>query len=155
MTKKLLASTLGLVTAGFAAVCIAPSGMDAQNPTAAHPYPANDRPLRLPSGTVVRQRNLVVFRGRNGTALTITIETPTAAVDSARVNQEAHEVAVLHDTYAQIEGINRITVAICRTQACLELREAAIEMFHFWRRQDGTWRADHAPASSRGLSNDR
>jgi hypothetical protein len=122
-----------------------------QIPDPTYPYPANDSPLTLPSGTVVRQRNLVVFRGRHGSRLTITIETPTAAADAARVAAEAQEVATLLDTYAQTQGINRITVAVCRSRACLELREPAAEMFHFVRADDGAWQVDH----SQGFSNER
>lgn len=125
---------------------IAPSGVTAQNPSLSHPYPANDSPLTLPSGTVVRQRNLVVFRGHNVSALTITIETPTPAADSVRVAREAQEVATLHDTFAQRQGISRITIAVCRSQACLELREPAAEMFHFVRTSDGSWQVDRAHA---------
>jgi hypothetical protein len=112
----------------------------AQDPIPSNPYPANDSPLTLPSGTVVRQRNLVVFRGQNGTSLTIVIQTPTDRADSVRVAREAQEVAALHDAYARAQGIARISVAVCRSQSCLELREVANEMFHFVRAADGSWR---------------
>jgi hypothetical protein len=128
-----------LVASGLLAICVAPSGVSAQTPIRNNPYPANDSPLTLPSGTVVRQRNVVVFRGQTMTGLTITMQTPTASGDSARVAREAQEVAALHDTYARSQAISRITVAICRSQACLELREVPSEMFHFVRAADGTW----------------
>jgi hypothetical protein len=37
-------------------------------------------------------------------------------------------------------------VGICRTQACLEMREAPSEMFFFRAQPDGTWRAEPPPA---------
>lgn len=104
---------------------------------------------------MVRQRNLVVFRGRNGSSLTITIETPTATTDSTRVAQEALEVAALHDQYARVQGIDRIAVAVCRSQPCLELREIANELFHFVRGADGTWAVDRSQPPSSGLSDER
>ena len=127
--------------------CIGPSTVTAQNPSLDRPYPVNDSPLTLPSGTVVRQRNLVLFRGHNVTALTITIETPTPATDSVRVAREAQEVATLLDTFAQTQGISRIAIEVCRSQACLEFREPAAERFQFVRATDGTWQPDrqHAP----------
>jgi len=104
-----------------------------------YPYPTMDAPLPLPSGTVVRTRNLVVLRGRNTTVLTVTIETPTPASDVARVASEAHEVAVLHNDFATMQGASTINVAICRTQACIELREPTDEFFLFERVAAGTW----------------
>jgi hypothetical protein len=118
----------------------------AQSPGISNPYPANDSPLTLPSGTTVRQRNFVVFRCPNASALTLTIETPTAATAAERVAREAQEVAMLHDEYAHTQGITRITVGVCRSQACLELREVPAEIFHFVRAGDGTWLLDHVQA---------
>jgi hypothetical protein len=111
--------------------------------------------MTLASGTVVRQRNLVVFRGQNGNSLTITIETPTPAADSTRIVQEAREVAARHDEYARTQGVDRIAVAVCRSQACLELREMATELFHFARAADGTWSLARPQPPSTGLSNER
>ena len=135
------------VAAGLLCILLAPQRATAQAARLGHPYPANDSPLSLPSGTVVRQRALVVFRGHDASTLTITIETPTAARDTGRVAHEAREVATLHDTFARSKGISRITVAVCRTRACFELREPALEMFNFARGRDGSWQADrsHAP----------
>lgn len=134
------------VAAGLVASCIAPVAVSAQMPTLEHPYPSNNSPLMLPSGTVVRQRNLVVFRGHNVSALTITIETPTPAADSVRVAREAREVATLRDTFALAQGIGRITIDVCRSRACVELREPAAETFHFVRGSDGVWQAAGANA---------
>ena len=39
----------------------------------------------------------------------------------------------LRDEYARAQRIDRISVAVCRSQACLELREIAKELFHFER----------------------
>lgn len=134
------------LTAGLFAFCAAPSAMAAQQSKPSSPYPSNDSPLTLPSGTVVHQRNLVVFRGHHVSGLTIVIETPTPAADSQRIAREAHEVATLHAAFAEAQAIDRITVAICRSQACIELREVATEMFQFVRAADGTWVADHSKA---------
>jgi hypothetical protein len=114
----------------------------AQNSNLGSPYPANNTPLTLTSGTVLRQRDLVVFRGRHISSLTIVIETPAPASDSARVAQEAHEVANIHSEFAAAQRVSRIIVAVCRTQACLESRELPAEMFHFARSADGAWVSD-------------
>ncbi len=105
------------------------------------PYPLMDHPLTLSSGTVVRERNFVVFQGQQTSILTITIQTPTPAGDT-RLAAEAREIAARNDAYARQRGIDRITIAVCRTQACIELREVAAEMFHFVRASDGTWLDD-------------
>ena len=157
MAKRVLLILARLAVVGglVAFARLAPTAA-AQVPAVPNPYPANNTPITLASGTVVRQRNLVVFRGRNGnSSLTITIETPTSATDSNRVSQEAREVAALHDEYARAQRIDRISVAVCRSQACLELREIAKELFHFERGADGTWSAQRSRPSSNGLSNER
>jgi len=122
------------------------SGMAAQNPSLPYPYPANDTPLTLPSGILVRERNLVVFLGHNASSLTVVIETPTPATDSARVADETREVANLHSAFAQSNGLSHIVVLVCRTQACQELRERSAELFDFVRGADGAW----VPAEGRG-----
>lgn len=118
--------------------------MDRHQPNHPLPYPGNDSPLTLSSGMVVRQRNLIVFRGRNVSGLTVTIETPTPASDSERARRESGEVARLHAPFADAQGIGRITVEICRSQACLEHLEAPTEVYHCMRGADGTWVADHS-----------
>ena len=120
--------------------------MTGREPDGAHGFPANDARLVLPSGTVVRVRNLVVFRGHSGSNLTIMIQTPSAASDADRVANEALEVARLHDEFADRQSVGRIIVMICRTQACLETREPSTEMFQFVRQTDRTWGRD--PAAS-------
>jgi hypothetical protein len=114
----------------------------AQNPDPAHPFPLDDAPLTLPSGTTVRVRNLVVFQGRTKRQLTIMIETPTAATDTERLAREAKELANMHQQFAEMEHLDGITVAVCRTQACLETREVPSEMFRFVRGIDGHWTDD-------------
>ena len=109
-------------------------------PNASAAGPMNDTPLSLPSGTVVRVRNLVVFRGQQSSNLTLYIETPTPAADAITVRQEAAELVELHSEFAQRFGIRRALIGICRTQACLEMREIPAEMFHFVRDLDGSWR---------------
>jgi hypothetical protein len=115
--------------------------MSSQSPSPSSPYPSNDAPLALHSGTIVRVRNLVVFQSRAGDrkSLTITIQTPTSAADRTRLAQEALEIATLHNQFADAHDIYRVTVAVCRTRTCLELREVASEMLHFVRGANGAW----------------
>lgn len=64
--------------------------MTAQRSDPRYPYPANDVPLQLLWGSVVRQRDVVIFRGQHTSSLTIVIETPSPASESARVAREAN-----------------------------------------------------------------
>ena len=114
--------------------------------TPASPYPTNDTPLQLPSGPTVRVRNLVIFRGANVSGLTVIIETPTPASDPARVAREASEVAELHSEFVDAQGLEVLTVGICRTHACLEMRELPAEQHRFVRTAAHTWRAEDNPA---------
>jgi hypothetical protein len=107
------------------------------NPTAA--YPMSNTPLTLASGTVIHVRNRIVFRGTNAHTLTLYIETPTEAADSARVLGEARELAEIHSEYARTQGVDAIHIGVCRTQACLETREVPTELFRFIRAMDGSW----------------
>lgn len=116
--------------------------MIAEGPDPAHPYPASDTPLTLPSGTVVRVRNVVVFHGRHARRLTIVIETPTERIASTRLADEARELAEMHQEFADSNQLDGVTVMVCRTQACLELREPTTEMFHFVRAAGGGWTSD-------------
>ena len=116
-----------------------------QSPVPPSPYPANDTPLTLPSGTVVRVRNLVVFAGSGGRALTLYIQSPTLPSDSARLAREAKELVDLHAASGSFGPLTRTTVGVCRTQACLEMREMPSEMFLFVAQPDGSWRAVAAP----------
>jgi hypothetical protein len=117
-----------------------------QSPTPASPYPANDTPVTLRSGTVVRVRNVVVFAGPRGKALTLYIQSPTSASDSVRLAREAKELVDLHDASGALGPLTRATVGVCRTQACLEMREVPSEMFFFLAQPDGSWRAVARPA---------
>ncbi|HEY4216837.1 MAG TPA: hypothetical protein VGM67_06840 [Gemmatimonadaceae bacterium] len=135
-----------VAAAGLVAAWIAPAAVIAQTPSLGYKYPTNDIPLTLRSGTVVHQRNLVVFRGRTVSVLTIKIQTPTPAANASRVAREAQEVATLHDAVARAQGISRIAVDVCRSQACVELRGTAAKTFQFVRGRDGTWRVDRAHA---------
>jgi hypothetical protein len=103
------------------------------------PYPANNYPIQLASGMIVHQRNVVVFKGQNGTSITFSIETPTPATDSVRVAAEAAEIAKLLGDQARKQGASHMTIAFCRTRACLELREAPKERFSFVRATNGSW----------------
>jgi hypothetical protein len=131
---------------GLAAIPLAAGVAMSQSPTPSSPYPANDTPVTLPSGTIVRVRNIVVFVGPNGKSLTLYIETPTHAADSARVAREAKEVVDIHARSTTHGPFGRARVCICRTQACLELREEPREMFFFVPQSDGSWRAVAPPS---------
>ena len=106
------------------------------------PYPATNSPVTLPSGTTVRVRDLIVFRGLNASSLTIFIETPTPAADTVRLAAEAHELADLHTEFANSSAISRIAVSICRTQACIALRESPPLTISFVRTNDQKWVRD-------------
>ena len=110
-------------------------------------YPLSDTPLTLPSGVVVRVRNRVVFRGTHTTRLTIVIETPTPPTAVDRLADEARELADLLQRYAPVEGLDGITIMICRTRPCLEMRERSDEMFHFLPDGHGHWRPDRSHGS--------
>jgi hypothetical protein len=125
-----------------------------QSPTPEWPYPMNDTPVTLPSGTVVRVRNIVVFAGPSGNSLSLYIQSPTQPTDSARVAREAKELVELHGASTGRGPVTRATVGICRTQACLEMREAPSEMFFFHAEPDGSWRAEAPPAPQARLSNE-
>ena len=117
--------------------------MTTESPVTA--YPMNDTPVTLPSGTVVRVRTVIVFEGQSGRrTLRLFVETPTPVADSARVAREANE---LIDRYgaASRGPYAGASVFVCRTQACLEMREAASEMFFFLPQPDGSWRAVAPP----------
>lgn len=116
-----------------------------QSPVPPSPYPTNDTPVTLPSGTVVRVRNLVVFAGQGGNALTLYIQSPTLPSDSARLAREAKELVDLHAVSGNLGTLARATVGVCRTQACLEMREMPSEMFFFVAQPDGSWRAVAPP----------
>jgi hypothetical protein len=141
MYQKRLCAMFGLasihLTAGVAM---------GQSPTPESQYPANDTPVTLPSGTVVRVRHMVVFAGPSGNSLTLYIQSPTRATDSVRMAREATELVALQGASTHLGPLVRKMVGICRTQACLEMREAPSEMFFFHSRPDGSWRAVAPPA---------
>ena len=141
MTRTLFRAVLVLTSLHFTA-----GAAMSQSPTPGSAGPGNDTPVTLPSGTVVRVRNIVVFIGPSGRSLTLYIESPTPATDSARVAREAKELIDLHGAASSLGPIVRAMVGICRTQGCLELREAPSEMFFFRPQPDGTWRAEPPPS---------
>jgi hypothetical protein len=102
-------------------------------------YPTSNIAIALPSGTTVRVRNIVVFRGAHTSNLTPYVETPTPASDASAIDREASELASLHADYAANERIDRIQVGFCRTQACLEMRETPPDLAVFARTADGAW----------------
>lgn len=74
-------ATLLPAVAALAVIVAAARGVSAQNLSRPYPYAANNTPLTLPSVTVVRTRNLIVFRGHNVSSLNVVIETPTPAAE--------------------------------------------------------------------------
>ena len=111
----------------------------APNPRSSHP--ANDLPVSLPSGTVVHVRNVVVLSGKTDRSLTLFIETPTPQAKPKQLASESLELVNKWNDFSKQHNIDRVIVAICRTQACLESREITTEMFRFDRQPDGTWLA--------------
>jgi hypothetical protein len=106
-------------------------GMTSSGSEASSPYPLSDAPFVLPSGTTVRLRNRIGFRGHHSQRLTIVIETPTPATAVAQLRKESRQLAEMLRQFADAARIDRLTVMICRTQACVEMREPSNEMFHF------------------------
>ena len=111
-------------------------------------YPTNDIAVTLTSGTVVRIRNIVVFRGQSGSSLSVYIETPTPRTEPERVALEAKEVASLQLKSPTIGNLSSVTVAVCRTRPCLEMRETPQEMFRFVRKSDGSLEAEKQPPAT-------
>ncbi len=105
-------------------------------------YPMNDIPVTLSTGTVVRIRDVVVVQSQNGSGLTLYIQTPTPPSEADRVASEAREVAGFQVKSPAWEKISTVSVAVCRTQACLEMREIPKEMFSFVRQPDGSWKSE-------------
>ena len=117
-----------------------------QSITQKNPHPMNDIPVTLSSGTVVRIRNVVVFQSENESGgLTLYIQTPTAASDTNKVASEAKEVAALQLKSVARASMSTVSVAVCRTQACLEMHEIPKEMFSFTRQPDGSLKSEKVP----------
>jgi hypothetical protein len=119
-----------------------------QAPSQTGQYPTNDIAVTLTSGTVVRIRNVVVFRGPIGNVLTVYIETPTPSTQSERVASEAKEVAGLQLKAPTIGSLTGVSVAVCRTSGCLQMREKPQEMFHFIRKSDGSLETEKQPSNA-------
>jgi hypothetical protein len=114
-------------------------------------YPRNDIPVTLPSGTVVHVRNVVVLNGKIDKSLTLYVETPTSQDKRNQLASEALELVNRWSDFSRQHNIDRVIIAICRTQACLETREITTEMFRFDRQSDGTWKATALDAGSKPL----
>ena len=111
-----------------------------QSQTPNNPYPMTDTPVTLSSGAVVRVRNVVVFAGPSGKSLTLYIETPTQATESAQIERDASELIERYGQSATSGPFVRAAVIVCRTQACLEMREPSGEMFSFVQQPGESWR---------------
>jgi hypothetical protein len=139
---------LGLQTVAASAaffVCTS-EGAKSQAPSQAGHEPMNNLAVTLSSGTVVRIRNMVVFRSQNGSGLlTVYIETPTPSSEPERVALEAKEVAGVQVKSPTIGNLTNVRVAVCRTSGCLEMREKPQEMFSFIRKSDGSLEAETPP----------
>ena len=109
-------------------------------------YPMNDIAVTLSSGTIVRIRNIVVFRSQSRVGLTVYIETPTPSTEPERLALEAKEVAELQKS-PTTDSATSVSVGVCRTQGCLEMRERPQEMFVFARKPDGSLQAQRPPDS--------
>ena len=137
-------------TVGIASIHFAPAVAMSQSPTPNSPQPMNDTPVTLSSGTVVRVRNIVVFVGPSGKSLTLYIETPTQATESAQIERDANEIIGRYGESTTSGPFVRATVGVCRTQACLEMREPPSEMFSFVQQSDGSWRGLYLRIAKRG-----
>lgn len=137
---------LRTVAASAAFLVCTSEAAESQAPSQADQYPMNNIAVTLTSGTVVRIRNIVVFRGQIGNELTVYIETPTPSTEPARVASEAKEVAGLQLKSPTIGSLTSVSVAVCRTSSCLQMREKPREMFHFIRKSDGTLEAERQPS---------
>jgi hypothetical protein len=131
-------SGLRTVAAGVAFFLCMSEAATSQTISATDDRPLNDIPVTLSSGTVVRIRNLAVFRSPNGADLTVYVETPTQSTDSARLASEAKELAGLQIRSPMIGTLTSVSVAVCRTHNCLEMREKPEETFSFIRKPDGS-----------------
>lgn len=141
---------LGLRTVAASAaffVCTNEGAMS-QAPSQTGHYPMTDIAVTLASGTVVRIRNVVVFRSQNGSGLTVYIETPTPSTEPDRLALEAKEVAGLQVKSPTIGNLTSVRVAVCHTSGCLEMREKPQEMFSFVRKSDGSLEAEKQPSTA-------
>src|SRR5688500_5045864 len=91
---------LRICAASAAFLLCTTDGAMGQLPSQTSPYPMNGIAVTLSSGTVVRIRNIVVFRSQKGSRLTVYVETPTPSTERARVALEAKEIAGLQVTAA-------------------------------------------------------
>jgi hypothetical protein len=105
-----------------------------------------DIPDTLASGTVVRIRNIRIFRSQNSSALTVYIETPTPSTEPERLALEAKEVAGLQIKSLMTGNLTRVSVAVCRTIGCGQMREKPEELFLFVRKSDGSLEAEKQPS---------
>lgn len=125
-------------------VALGPVRVAAQDAPRAMPPSLESSRVELADGRVVDVRNrLVSVTAGRVTGLVLVIETATPASDRARVRRDAEEVANLVplDWHVQQRGapIERLTVVVCRTPACVQMREATDERFVFGRDGAGGW----------------
>ena len=138
---------LRMIAAAAACVIGVTRAGTSQVPVRNSPYPMNDIPMTLSSGTVIHVRNIVAFKHEDQATLTVYIETPTPPNQTDRVLQEAREVAAIQVKSPFGPNTSHVNVGVCRTQACLEMREIPTEMFLFVRQPDGSWQAGKSPTS--------
>jgi hypothetical protein len=117
-----------------------------RTPSPAGRGPMNDIAVSLSSGTVVRIRNIMIFQNQNGSRLTVYVETPTPSTEPERLALEAKEIAELQLKSPTIGSLNSVGVAVCRTDACVEMREKPEELFLFDRKSDGSVEAVKQPS---------
>ena len=140
---------LGLRAVAASAAVLVGTGDAAMSQVVSQQGPGrmNDIADTLHSGTVVRIRNMVVFRGQNGNALTVYIQTPTPATQPERLASEAKEIAGARLKGPMIGNLTSVSVAVCRTTDCLGMREKPEEMFSFIRASDGSLEAEKLPGA--------
>lgn len=140
---------LRIVAAGAAFLVCVSEGAMSQAPLQAGQAPPNDIAVTLTSGTVVRIRNIAVFRSQKGSELVVYIETPTPSTEPARLALEAKEVAGLQIKGPMSGNLASVSVAVCRTTICLQMREKPEELFVFARKADGSLETEKRPSITR------
>jgi hypothetical protein len=137
---------LRIVAAGAAFLVCMSEGALSQAPTQAGQALPNDIAVTLTSGTVVRIRNIAIFRGQKSSELVVYIETPTPSAEPARLASEAKELAGLQIKGPMTSNLASVSVAVCRTTTCLQMQEKPEELFVFVRNADGSLEAENPPS---------
>jgi hypothetical protein len=141
--------SLRIVAAGAAFLACMGEGAMSQAPTQTGQALPNDIAVTLKSGTVVRIRNIAIFRGQTSSELVVYIETPTPSTETARLALEAKELAGLQVKGPMTGNLTSVSVAVCRTTTCLQMKEKPEELFVFVRNADGSLEAEKRATMTR------